>query len=163
MYEQTRDGTQESVRTTVARTSPTEMTATRLFDSPLPRVYEAWRNPEFFRQWWVPRSMGLELKRCDMDVRSGGSYHLSFGDGLDFFGRYTDVVPFVRIVWTNEENGESGSVTTVTFEDLGARTRLVMSERYPSQEALDAAGAGSLDATHETFAQLDALLATNTI
>jgi uncharacterized protein YndB with AHSA1/START domain len=79
---------------------------------------------------------------------------------MDFFGRYIEVMPPSRIVWTNEEGGESGSVTTVTFEEKGGKTLLVMSEVYPSKEALDAAGTGSADATHETFAQLDELLAT---
>jgi len=159
VYEQTRDGTQESVRTTVARTSPTEMTATRLFDSPLRRVYEAWRNPALFRQWWVPRSMNIELQACEMDVRTGGQYRLRYAQGFEFFGRYVEVIPDARIVWTNEEGGENGSTTTVFFEAIDGRTRVVLSERYPSPEALEAAGLDCLDATHETFAQLAELVA----
>jgi uncharacterized protein YndB with AHSA1/START domain len=93
-----------------------------------------------------------------MDVRTGGTYRLSFGEGMDFFGRYLEVTPPSRIVWTNEEGGEDGSVTTVTFEEQDGRTLLVMTERYPSKEALDDAGTGAADATHETFAQLDELL-----
>jgi uncharacterized protein YndB with AHSA1/START domain len=103
--------------------------------------------------------MGMTLRSCEMDVRTGGKYRLNFGDGMDFFGRYIEVTPPSRIVWTNEEGGENGSVTTVTFEEKGGQTLLVMSELYPSKEALDAAGTGAADATHETFAQLDELLA----
>ncbi len=147
-------------RTTVERKSDRELVVTRMFDGPPRLVFEAWSNPELFKRWWVPRSMGMTLKSCEMDVRTGGKYRLNFGDGMDFFGRYIDVTPPSRIVWTNEEGGENGSVTTVTFEDKGGRTLLVMSELYPSKEALDAAGTGAADATHETFAQLDELLAT---
>jgi uncharacterized protein YndB with AHSA1/START domain len=147
-------------RTMVERKSDRELVVTRLFDGPPRLVFEAWSNPELFKRWWVPRSMGMTLKACEMDVRTGGKYRLNFGDGMDFHGRYIEVTPPSRIVWTNEEGGEAGSVTTVTFEDKGGKTLLVMSELYPSKEALDAAGTGAADATHETFAQLDEVLAT---
>lgn len=147
-------------RTKVERRSDRELVVTRMFDAPPRLVFEAWSNPELFKRWWVPRSMGMTLRSCEMDVRTGGKYRLNFGDGMDFFGRYIEVTPPSRIVWTNEEGGENGSVTTVTFEDKGGRTLLVMSELYPSKEALDDAGTGAADATHETFAQLDELLAT---
>jgi len=147
-------------RTTVERKSDRELVVTRTFDAPVRLVFEAWSRPELFKKWWVPKSMGMTLRSCEMDVRSGGKYRLSFGDGMDFFGRYIEVTPPSRIVWTNEEGGENGSVTTVTFEEKGGKTLLVMSERYPSKEAFEAAGTGAADATHETFAQLDELLAT---
>jgi uncharacterized protein YndB with AHSA1/START domain len=147
-------------RTTVQRKSDRELVVTRTFDAPARLVFEAWSRPELFKKWWVPKSMGMTLRSCEMDVRTGGTYRLSFGEGMDFFGRYIEVTPPSRIVWTNEEGGENGSVTTVTIEDQGGQTLLVMSELYPSKEALDAAGTGAADATHETFAQLDALLAT---
>lgn len=147
-------------RTTVERKSDRELVVTRIFDAPPRLVFEAWSNSELFKRWWVPRSMDMTLKSCEMDVRTGGKYRLNFGDGMEFFGRYLEVTPPSRIVWTNEECGENGSVTTVTFDDKGGRTLLVMSELYPSKEALDAAGTGAADATRETFAQLDMLLGT---
>jgi uncharacterized protein YndB with AHSA1/START domain len=144
----------------VERRSDREVVVTRWFDAPARLVFEAWSNPELFRRWWVPKSMDMTLHSCEMDVRTGGTYRLSFGDGMDFFGRYIEVTPPSRIVWTNEEDGQNGSVTTVTFEEQDGRTLVVMSELYPSKEALDAAGTGAADATHETFGQLDELLAT---
>jgi len=147
-------------RTTVQRKSDREIVVTRTFDAPARLVFEAWSRPELFKKWWVPKSLGMTLRSCEMDVRTGGKYRLNFGDGVDFFGRYIEVTPPSRIVWTNEEGGENGSVTTVTFEEKGGQTLLVMSELYPSKEALDAAGTGAADAMHETFAQLDELLAT---
>ncbi len=153
----------ESQRTTVEKTSEREVVVTRTFDAPARLVFEAWSKPELFRKWWVPRSMGMTLRSCEMDVRTGGKYRLVFGDdpanAMAFFGTYLEVVPEKRIVWTNEESGEAGSVTTVTFEEREGKTLLVLSELYPTKEALDEAGTGAQDATHETFEQLDELLA----
>ncbi len=152
-----------SQRTTVEKISDREVVVTRTFDAPARLVFEAWSNPELFKKWWVPRSMGMTLRSCQMDVRSGGKYRLEFGDDpanpMAFYGTYLDVIPNKRIVWTNEESGDEGSVTTVTFEERAGKTLLVMSELYPTKEALDAAGTGAQDATQETFAQLDELLA----
>lgn len=150
-------------RTTVERKSDREVVVTRTFNAPARLVFEAWTNPKLFKQWWVPRSMGMTLRSCEMDVRTGGKYRLVFGDDpanpMAFFGKYLDVVPNQRIVWTNEESGADGSVTTVTFEENNGKTMLVMSELYPTKEALDAAGTGAQEAMNETFGQLDELLA----
>jgi uncharacterized protein YndB with AHSA1/START domain len=144
---------------TVQRTSDRELVVTRTFDAPARLVFDAWTKPELFSKWWVPKSMGMTLHSLEMDARTGGTYRLNFGDGLDFFAKYLEVTPHSRIVWTNEEGGETSSVTTVTFEEKEDKTLLVLSEVYPSKEALDAAGTGAADATHETFSQLDNLLA----
>jgi uncharacterized protein YndB with AHSA1/START domain len=153
----------ESQRTTVQKKSEREVVVTRTFDAPARLVFEAWSKPELFKKWWVPRSMGMTLRSCELDVRTGGKYRLVFGDDpanpMAFFGKYLEVVPNKRIVWTNEESGDAGSVTTVTFEERDGKTLLVMSELYPTKEALDAAGTGAQEATHETFGQLDELLA----
>jgi uncharacterized protein YndB with AHSA1/START domain len=149
-------------RTTVERKSEREVVVTRTFNGPARLVFEAWTRPELFRQWWVPKSMGMSLLSCEMDVRVGGGYRLVFAanpEPVAFFGTYKEVTPHSRLVWTNEESDE-GSVTTVTFEEKDGKTFLVMHELYPSKEALDAAGTGAADATVETFAQLDELLVT---
>ena len=150
-------------RTTVERTSERELVVTRTFDAPARIVFEAWTKPELFKRWWVPKSLGMSLLSCEMDVRVGGRYRLVFAHGdsqaMAFFGTYNEVTPHSRLVWTNEESDE-GSVTTVTFEEKGGKTLLVMHELYPSKEALDAAGTGAADAMGETFEQLDELLVT---
>lgn len=149
--------------TTVERTSDREVVVTRTFDAPARLVFEAWTKPELFKQWWVPRSMGMTLRSCELDVRTGGKYRLVFGEDpanpMAFFGKYLDVVPNQRIVWTNEESGADGSVTTVTLEEKNGKTTLVLRELYPTKEALDAAGTGAQDVMSETFGQLDELLA----
>ena len=146
-------------RTTVERTSERELVVTRTVNGPARIVFEAWTRPELFRQWWLPKSMGMSLRSCEMDVRVGGKYRLEFEpDAMAFFGTYLEVTPPSRLVWTNEEDGEAGPVTTVTFEEKGGKTLVVLRESYPSKEALDAAGTGAADAMAETFGQLDELL-----
>ena len=148
-------------RTTVERKSERELVVTRTFNAPARVVFEAWTKPGLFRQWWVPKSMGMSLRSCEMDVRVGGKYRLEFEpDGVAFFGTYLEVTPHSRLVWTNEEGGEGGPITTVTFEDEGGKTLLVLHELHSSKEALDAAGTGAADVMVETFAQLDELLLT---
>ena len=147
-------------RTTVERKSERELVVTRTFNGPARIVFEAWTKPELFKRWWLPKSMGMSLRSCEMDVRVGGKYRLEFEpDGMAFFGTYLEVTPHSRLVWTNEESDDA-AVTTVTFEEKGGKTLLVLHELYPSKEALDAAGTGAADAMVETFAQLDELLGT---
>jgi uncharacterized protein YndB with AHSA1/START domain len=141
----------------VERISEREVVVRRTFDAPARLVFEAWTTPDLFRQWWLPQSMGARLRSLDMDARTGGSYRLDFGDGMAFYGTYKEVTPPTRIVWTNEEGGESGSVTTVVLQEQDGVTHLVLTEVFPSREALEQ-GDGALDALHETFAQLDDLL-----
>jgi uncharacterized protein YndB with AHSA1/START domain len=149
-------------RTTVERKSERELVVTRTVNGPARIVFEAWTKPELFKRWWVPKSAGLSLLSCEMDVRVGGGYRLVFshnGSTMEFFGRYLEVTPHSRLVWTNEEGGEGGAVTTVTLEEKGGKTLVVVHDLYPSKEALDR-GAGSTDGMGETFDQLDELLVT---
>jgi len=149
-----------SNRTKVERTFDRELVVTRTFNAPARIVFEAWTKPELLKRWWVPKSTGMSLSSCEADVRTGGSYRFEFDTGgpepMAFFGKYLEVTPPSRIVWTNEE-GEDGSVTTVTFEEKEGKTLLVLHELYPSKEALDR-GAGMEEALPEQFAQLDELL-----
>jgi len=144
--------------TTVERKSERELVVTRTFDAPARIVFEAWTKPDLFKRWWVLKSMGMSLRSCEMDVRVGGGYRLVFNNGMEFFGKYIEVTPPSRLVWTNDEGGDGGPVTTVTFEEKGGKTLLVMHELHPSKEALDAAGTGALDGMGELFVELDQLL-----
>jgi uncharacterized protein YndB with AHSA1/START domain len=147
--------------TTVERTSDREVVVRRTVNGPARMVFEAFSKAELLRQWWVPRSMGMKLLSCEVDARVGGKYRLVFDhapEPVAFFGTYVEVKPYSRLAWTNEEGGEDASVTTVTFEEKGGKTLVVLRETYPSKEALDAAGTGAQDAMVETFGQLDELL-----
>jgi len=150
-------------RTTVERKSERELVLTRTFNGPARIVFEAWTKPELLKRWWAPKSAGVALLSCEADVRVGGRYRFEFGretsQPMAFFGQYIEVTPHSRLVWTNEES-DDGAVTTVTFEEKGGKTLLVMHDLYPSKEALDAAIAGMEGGMHETFEQLDELLVT---
>ena len=148
-------------KTTAERKSERELVVRRTFDAPARIVFEAWSKAELFQQWWIPKSIGMKLVACEMDVRTGGKYRLAFDVGapqpMEFFGKYTEVVPNSRIVWTNEESGE-GSVTTVVFEEKDGKTQLTLTELFPSKAALDEAMGGSAQGYPEQFEQLDELL-----
>jgi uncharacterized protein YndB with AHSA1/START domain len=150
-------------RTTVERKSDRELVVTRTVNGPARIVFEAWTKPELFKQWWVPKSAGVSLLSCEMDVRVGGRYRLVFGlegsEPVAFFGTYLEVTPHSRLVWTNDEAGDAGQVTTVTFEEKAGKTLVVLHELYPSKEALDGA-AGGEGGMPEQFEQLDELLVT---
>ena len=150
--------------TTVERRSDRELVVSRTFNGPARIVFEAWTRPELLKRWWAPKSTGVSLLSCEADVRVGGRYRFEFGHEaskpmMAFFGRYLEVIPHSRLVWTNEES-DDGAVTTVTFEEKGGRTLLVMHDLYPSKEALDAVISGMEGGMRESFEQLDELLAT---
>ena len=151
-------------RTMVERKSEREMVVTRTINGPARIVFEAFAKPELFKQWWVPKSFGVSLLSCEADVRVGGKYRFVFGHGasepMAFFGRYLEVTPHSRLVWTNDES-DQGAVTTVTFEEKAGKTLLVMHDLYSSKEALDAAiASGSTGGMSETLDQLDELVVT---
>jgi len=148
-------------RTTVERTSDREVVVTRTINGPARIVFDAFSKAELLKRWWVPKSMGMTLLSCEVDARVGGKYRLVFDavpEPVAFFGTYVEVQPPSRLAWTNDEGGEGASVTTVTFEEKDGKTLVVLREKYPSKEALDAAGTGAAEAMFETFDQLDELL-----
>jgi uncharacterized protein YndB with AHSA1/START domain len=151
--------------TTSERKSDRELVVTRTFNGPARIVYEAWTKPELLKRWWTPKSFGISMLSCEQDVRVGGRYRLVFMIGNDaskpmaFFGKYIEVQPHSRLAWTNDEGGEGGTVTTVTFEERDGKTLVVMHDLYPSKQALDdAIASGSTGGACETFEQLDELL-----
>jgi uncharacterized protein YndB with AHSA1/START domain len=159
------DTTTPDVDTAVERASDHELVVTRTVQGPVGLVYLAWTSPELFQRWWVPRSFPIALLSCELDVRVGGGYRLVFGhegQTMAFFGRYLEVTPGARLAWTNDE-ADGGPVTTVTFQQIGDRTQVVVRDRYPSKEALDAAiasGTTGISSMPESLTQLDELVVT---
>ena len=157
-------GERSDSRTNIERRSERELVVTRTLNAPARLVFEAWIKAELFRRWWVPKSLGLTLLSCELDVRVGGVYRLVFKhpaapEPMAFHGRYLEVTPHSRLVWTNEEAVDNGPITTVTFEEKAGKTLLVMHDLYPSKEALDEAiSSGSTSGNDETFNQLEELL-----
>src|SRR5271170_6878046 len=121
-------------RTGVERKSELELVVRRTVNAPARLVFEAWTKAELFRRWWVPKSFGVTLLSCEMDVRVGGGYRLVFpheDSTMEFFGTYTEVTPHSRLVWTNEEGDGSLTVTTVTFDEIDGRTLVAVHDLYP--------------------------------
>jgi uncharacterized protein YndB with AHSA1/START domain len=164
MTNETDAAAQANDPTTVVRKSDRELVVTRTFNGPARIVFQAWTQAELFQRWWAPKSFGLVILSCEMDARTGGGYHLVMSHPaaekpMDFFGRYIEVTAPTRLVWTNDEGDENGAVTTVTFEDRGGETLVIMSDLYATKEALDEAIASSATSCFgEQFAQLQALL-----
>ena len=156
--------TPQKNRTVVERKSDRELIVTRTINGPARVVFEAWTKPDLFQRWWVPKSCGLTLLSCEMDVRVGGSYRLVFGheDSTgEVFGTYLEVTPPSRLVWTNDEGDDGGAVTTVTFEEYCGKTRLVVHDLYPSTQALDdAIDSGATSGMPETLEQLEEFIPT---
>lgn len=153
------EGSSSQPQTTVERTSPRELVVRRTVKGPAHLVFKAWTTADLFRRWWVPKSYGLTLLSCEMDVRVGGQYRLVFQHGdstMAFFGTYTEVTPHSRLVWTNEEGDLGATITTVTFDEQDGHTHVVVHDLYPSEEAVDTGSSGAMP---ETFEQLDELLA----
>ena len=152
-------------RTTVERKSERELVVTRTFNAPARIVFEAWTKPELLKRWWAPKSTGMSLLSCEADVRFGGRYRFVFVGAAskpvgEFFGRYIEVTPHSRLAWTNDESGDGVTITTVTFEEKGGKTLLVMHDLYPSKEALDGTLASGMEpGMRETLDQLDELAA----
>lgn len=149
----------------VERTSDRELVVSRTIDGPARLVYEAWTKPELFMRWWVPKAAPIKLLSCELDVRVGGGYRLVFAAGeqtMAFFGRYLEVTPCARLVWTNDEDGpDAGAVTTVTFDERDGKTLVTVHDLHPSKEALDAAiASGSTEGMPAQLDQLDELMAT---
>src|ERR1700754_1096772 len=100
-------------RTAVERRGERDLVVTRVFDGPVRLVYDAWTKAELFQLWWAPKSMGVPMLACEMDVRTGGGYRIVFGrdaaSARSFYGKYLEVVPPSKIVWTNDEDGTGGA------------------------------------------------------
>lgn len=157
------DAKKESKPTALVRKSDRELVITRLFDAPPRIVFKAWTTAEVFKQWWAPKSMEAQLRSVEMDVRTGGGYRVEFvhpqaPEPFAFYGKYLEVTPPSRLVWTNAES-DQGAITTVTFEEKDGKTFLTLSELYPTKEALDEAVSG-MEAMDEQFLQLDEVLPT---
>ena len=156
------DQNKAKYRTTAERKSDLELVITRTFDGPARLVFQAWTTPELLKRWWTPKSTGATLVSCEADVRTGGSYRFEFGHPssertMVFFGKYLEVVPNERIVWTNEES-ENGAVSTLTLEEKDGKTLLTMTDRYPTAEACKEGLEGMAEGMPEQFDQLDELL-----
>jgi uncharacterized protein YndB with AHSA1/START domain len=119
----------------------------RIFDAPVDLIWRMWTDPEHFKAWYGPE--GATIPVAKMDVRTGGrrlvGMEVQTPNGpmqMWFAGEYREVVEHERLVYTESMSDEHGNLpgggtgapsghpsTTevrVELEDLGGRTRLVM-------------------------------------
>ena len=117
----------------IAPSAEQELVVTRIIDAPRALVFRAWTDAEQVANWWGPQ--GFVTTFCEMDIRPGGAYRCCMRSpaGTDHWKRgvYREIVAPERIVFTfawEDANGHLGHelLTTVTFEDLGAKTRLTL-------------------------------------
>jgi uncharacterized protein YndB with AHSA1/START domain len=152
--------------------SDREIVITRTFNGPAPIVFDAWTEPDLVRRWWAPRSHRVAVVGCDAAVRVGGHYRyvlrLETGNEFAFSGRYTEVTPYSRLVYTQifepTASGPTGEdaelIITVTFDEHEGRTHLVSHSLCPSKEVRDAILASGMEhGMRETMDQLDELVA----
>ena len=164
----------ETISTPRSSSAQHELVIERVFDAPVELVWRAWTHPEHVMRWWGPK--GNTSPACEIDLRVGGKYlwAMRSAEGQDLWstGVYREIVPFERIVCTNSFADENGNlvpashygmtadlplemVATVTFENLGGKTRLTLRhEGLPLGEMRDGATAG----WNESFDKLAASL-----
>ena len=127
-----------------------ELVVTRLIDAPRRLVFKAWTQPEHVARWWGPK--GFATIHCDMDIRVGGAYRFGMRSpqGTEHWKRgvYREIVEPERIAFTFAWEGANGSpghelLTTVTFAEDGARTRLTLYQAvFETTERRDDHGRG---------------------
>jgi uncharacterized protein YndB with AHSA1/START domain len=144
-----------------------EIIISRTFNAPARIVFDAVTKPELMKRWWAPKSHGVTLVQCDIDLRVGGTYRYVMQQGsgplMAFSGTYAEVTPPNRIVSDEifEPMASLGAVrVTVTLEEQDGKTRLVNHSVYPSKQARDAVLASGMEhGMRESMDQLDELVA----
>jgi uncharacterized protein YndB with AHSA1/START domain len=116
---------------------PRSIIGTRVFDAPRELVWTAWTDPKHLAQWWGPN--GFSTTTSAFDMRPGGVWRFVMHgpDGRDYQNRITfdEIVRPERIVYRHSggEDVEPVQFTqTVTFEDVGGKTRLTWRGVFPS-------------------------------
>ncbi len=150
-------------RLEVTSPSDREILITRIFDAPRDRVWRAFADPKLLAQWWG-RGNKLDIERFEFE--KGGHWRFiehAEGESHGFEGRFREITPPERIVWTFEWDGMPGyvAVDTVSFEDLGdGRTRIVNTSLFHTTEERDGMlQSGMEGGLSESYAALDRLLA----
>ena len=159
-------------QTTMELEGDREIVIARTFNGPARIVFDAWTKPELVRRWWAPKSHRVAVVGCDVDLRVGGTYRyvlrLEAGGQLAFSGKYTEVTPHSRLVYTENfeptasgvQPGDASLINTVTFDEHDGKTHVVSRSLCPSKDLRDAILATGMEhGMREAWDQLDALVA----
>jgi uncharacterized protein YndB with AHSA1/START domain len=154
---------QEAAMATITTPTDREIHVERVFDAPRDHVFAAYTDPELIPEWWGLR--GTTTSVDQMDVRAGGSWRFISrdcdGSETAFRGTYREVKPPERLVRTFEWEGMPGHVLveTVTFEDLGDRTKVTTTSLFHTNHERDGMLASGMErGVNESFGRLDELL-----
>jgi len=146
--------------------SDREIAAMRIFNTPREKVFKIFTDPKHITHWWGPN--GFTTTTHEMDMRSGGVWRFTMHgpDGVDYKNKvvYIEVVRPERLVYKHAGEGEHSGihfVATVTFTDLGGKTRLDMRMRFDTAEELEevATKHGAVEGLTQTLSRLEAFLA----
>jgi uncharacterized protein YndB with AHSA1/START domain len=112
----------------------------REFDATPAQVFRAWTDPELIPQWLGPATTTMDL--IEYNATAGGRYryvHRDEAGEYRFHGVFHAVVANERIVQTFQYDGwpDDVSLETLTFEDLGGRTRVHTHSVFPSVRSRD--------------------------
>jgi len=159
-----------------------EFMISRVFDAPREQLWRAWTDPKQMTRWWGPK--GFTNPVCELDVRVGGAYRLTMrsGDGVDYpiTGVFREVAAPERLVMTmdctghpkewhdmvkpnrapGDHNPVGEMIQTVTFENVGGKTRLTVRTRFQSAAIRDAmVKVGMNEGWSQSLERLDAVVA----
>jgi uncharacterized protein YndB with AHSA1/START domain len=123
-------------------TDPCSIVGTREYDAPRDLVFAMFCDPKHLAQWWGPN--GFRTTTLSFDMRPGGVWRFVMHgpDGRDYHNRvtYEEVAPPERLVYRHGGGEDVEPVQfrqTITFEDLGGRTRIVWRGDFPSAAERD--------------------------
>lgn len=146
-----------------------EIIVSRVVSAPRELVYQAFTDPQHVGLWWGPD--GFTNTTYEMDVRPGGVWRFMMHgpDGKDWPNRidYLEVVKPARLVYNH--GGDDGAEVdpfafhvTVTFDELGDRTKVTMRSLFPTKEMRDQVirEFGALEGANQTLNHLEEYLKT---
>lgn len=146
---------------TTAFTDGQALVLERVFDAPRDLVWKVMTDPDRVTNWWGPR--GYTTTVVEMDVRPGGRWrwinHTTGGEDAPFKGEYLEVVPPERLVQTQIFDvpgfDDRAAISTMTLEDLGGRTKIVVRSQFPTVEDLQGAlAAGMIHGALDSYDRL---------
>ena len=144
-----------------------ELTITRIFDAPRELVFKAWTDPKQLAKWWGPK--GFTNPVCEANAKPGGAIWIVMRapDGTEYpmKGIFREIVEPERLVFVVTPVDLVGTslieaITTVTFAEQGAKTRVTVHARAVALvaigvrmiEGIEAGWSQSLDRLGELMA-----------
>lgn len=149
--------------TIYTKPNDTDLVYERLFDAPVPMIFDAYTRPEHLRQWLLGPD-GWAMPVCEMDLRQGGAWRWGWakadGEAMEMTGTFLEIVPPTRLVMT-ENWGEPWpeTINTITFTAVGNQTLVKSITRSRDTQSRDAwLATGATKGMDISFARLDTLL-----